>query len=151
MSLLHEIQAAVLQEGSDLGPILLKLRLLAARIGSQPLAEWVRHESEGYARDAHLPDYRFIPVSYSASFSGPFGSGINNAPISPSIVKKIAGEHWVRYQMRESIAAVDDLLANAEAGGDLGINAADLILLFQGKVYPDYACNAVKGCDLAPV
>jgi hypothetical protein len=57
MSLLHEIQAAVLQEGADLGPILLRLRLLAARIGSQPLAEWVRHESEGYPRDAELPDF----------------------------------------------------------------------------------------------
>lgn len=145
MSLLHEIQAAVLQEGSDLGPILLKLRLLAARIGSQPLAEWVRHESEGYPRDAELPDYRFIPVSYTANFSGPFGSGIQNAPISPYLVKKFAGEHWVRYGMRESIAAVDDLLANAEDGGHLGIDAADLILMLQGKVYADYACNSVTG------
>ena len=145
MSLLHEIQTAVCEEGSDLGPILLKLRLLAARIGSQPLAEWVRHESEGYSRRAELPDYRFIPVSYTASFSGPFGSGIKNAPISPYLVQKFAGEHWVRYPMRESIAAVDDLLATTESGGDLGINAADLILLLQGKVYPDYACNAVNG------
>lgn len=145
MSLLHEIQAAVLQDGSDLGPILLKLRLLAARIGSQPLAEWVRHESEGYPRDAELPDYRFIPVSYTANFSGPFGSGIKNAPISPYLVKKFAGEHWVRYEMRESIAAVDDLLANDKNGGRLGIDAADLILLLQGKVYEDYACNSVTG------
>lgn len=145
MSLLHEIQAAVLQDGADLGPILLKLRLLAARIGSQPLAEWVRHESEGYPRDAELPDYRFIPVSYTANFSGPFGSGIKNAPISPYLVKKFAGEHWVRYKMRESIAAVDDLLANAENGGHLGIDAADLILLLQGQVYEGYACNSVTG------
>jgi hypothetical protein len=47
MSLLHDIQSAVLEEGADLGPILLKLRLLAALLGSQPLADWVRHESEG--------------------------------------------------------------------------------------------------------
>lgn len=145
MSLLHEIQSAVLQEGSDLGPILLRLRLLAARIGSQPLAEWVRHESEGYPRDAELPDYRYIPINYTASFSGPFGSGINNAPISPYLVKKFAGEHWVRHGMRESIAAVDDLLATAEGGGNLEINAGDLILLLHGKVYPDYACNSVTG------
>lgn len=145
MSLLHEIQAAVLQDGSDLGPILLRLRLLAARIGSQPLAEWVRHESEGYPDGAELPDYRYIPVSYTANFSGPFGSGIKNAPISPYLIKKFAGDHWVRHEMRESIAAVDDLLASAEDGGHLGVNAADLILLLQGKVYPDYACNSVTG------
>jgi hypothetical protein len=47
--------------------------------------------------------------------------------------------------MRESIAAVDDLVATAQEGGNLGINAADLILLLQGKVYADYACNSVDG------
>lgn len=145
MSLLQEIQAAILKEGSDLGPILLRLRLLAARIGSQPLAEWVHHESEGYPRDAELPDYRFISVSYTADFSGPFGSGIKNAPISPYLVKKFAGKHWVRYEMRDSIATVDDLLGSTENGRHLGINAADLIILLQGKVYRDYACNSVTG------
>ena len=57
------------KRGRRLGQVLLRLRLLAARIGSQPLAEWVRHESEGYPHDAELPDYRFIPVSYTANFS----------------------------------------------------------------------------------
>jgi hypothetical protein len=145
MSLLHEIQAAVLQDDADLGPILLKLRLLAARLGSQPLADWVKHESEGYPSDATLPDYRIIGVSYTASFSGPFGSGIRNAPISPYLIEKFAGKSWVRYEMRQSIAAVDDLLGSSSKGGSLGINAANLILLLQGKVYPDYACNEVTG------
>ena len=76
MSLLHDIQAAVLQEGADLGPILLKVRLLAAQLGSQPLADWVKHESEGYPSETPVPDYRIIQVTYTATFSGPFGSGI---------------------------------------------------------------------------
>ncbi|HHO2160283.1 hypothetical protein GOY18_13120 [Aeromonas hydrophila] len=145
MGLLHEIQAAILQDGADLGPILLKLRLLAARIGSQPLAEWVRHESEGYPHNAEIPDYRFIPVTYTANFSGPFGSGIKNAPISSYLVTRLAGKQWVRYEMRESIAAVDDLLAEDRDGSSIGINASDLIHLFQGNVYPDYECNSVTG------
>ena len=144
MSLLHEIQTSVLQDGSDLGPILLKLRLLAARLGSQPLADWIKHESEGYPKDADVPDYRTIQVTYTATFSGPFGSGIQNAPIAPYLVEKFAGKHWVRYEMRESIAAVDDMLSSSEKG-EFGINAANLILLLQGKVYPDYACNSVTG------
>lgn len=145
LGLLQDIQTAVVQDEVELGPILLKLRLLAARIGSQPLAEWVRHESEGYPRDAELPAYRIVPVSYTATFSGPFGSGINNAPISPMLIEKYAGKKWVQHEMRESIAAVDDLLASSDKGGSLGINAADLILVLQGKVYADYACNAVNG------
>lgn len=145
MSLLHDIQAAVLQDDADLGPILLKLRLLAARLGSQPLAEWVKHESEGYPADAELPEYRILGVSYTANFSGPFGSGIQNAPISPYLIEKFAWKSWIRYEMRQSIAAVDDLLSSSTKGGSLGINAANLILLLQGNVYPDYACNSVSG------
>ncbi|MER1968332.1 hypothetical protein [Castellaniella sp. GW247-6E4] len=145
MSLLHEIQASILQEGSELGPVLLRLRLLAARIGSQPLAEWVKYESEGYPPDVELPDYRFISVSYTGTFLGPFGSGIKNAPIASYLVKEFAGERWVHYGIRGSIAAVDDLLASSDNGGELGIDASNLPLLLQGKVYPDYSCNSVTG------
>ncbi|HWQ89015.1 MAG TPA: hypothetical protein VN374_03475 [Desulfitobacteriaceae bacterium] len=145
MILLHDIQAAVLREGSDLGPILLKLRLLAARLESQPLADWIKHESEGYPGDADIPDYRIIGVCYIANFSGPFGSGIQNAPISPYLIDKFAGKQWVQYKMRESIAAVDDLLFSSKKRGSLVIDTANLIHLLQGKVYPDYACNSVIG------
>lgn len=81
MSLLHEIQTSVVQEGANLGSVLLKLRLLAARLGSEPLGEWIKHESEGYPRDAEIPSYRVIGISYRGTFSGPFGSGIRNAQI----------------------------------------------------------------------
>jgi AbiTii-like protein len=46
MSLLREIQAAVIQEDTEIGPILLKLRLLASRLGSAPLEEWVKHDQK---------------------------------------------------------------------------------------------------------
>lgn len=145
MGLLAEIQSAVLQDQSDIAPILLKLRMLAARLGSQPLAEWVKHESEGYPSGVEVPDYRILGVSYRATFSGPFGAGINNAPISPYLIEKFAGKSWTRYEMRQSIAAVDELLSSSEKGGALQIEASNLILLLQGNVYEDYACNSVTG------
>lgn len=145
MGLLSDIQRAVLQDQSDIAPILLKLRMLAARLGSQPLADWVKHESQGYPLGVDVPDYRILGVGYTGTFSGPFGSGIKNAPISPYLIEKFAGKQWTHYEMRESIAAVDDLLSNSKEGGTLTIGAANLILLLQGKVYPDFACNAVTG------
>lgn len=48
MGLLSEIQASLMQQGQEIGPILLKLRFLASRLRSGPLEEWVKHESEGY-------------------------------------------------------------------------------------------------------
>lgn len=146
MSLLYDIQSAVLNEGADLGPILLKVRLLAARLGSQPLADWVKYESEGYPTESAVPDYRIIPVTYTGTFSGPFGSGINNAPIPSLLIEKFAGEKWTHYEMRQSIAAVDHLLASvAKGNGGLSLDASNLILRLQGELYPGYACNSVAG------
>lgn len=145
MSLLHQIQESVVQDGSSLGPILLKLRLLAARLGSNDLEEWVKHESEGYPQDAMLPDYRIVGVTYKGTFSGPFGSGIKNAPIPPILIKKFANDSWNNYSVRESIAAVDELVKVSVNGGSLGINASNLILLLQGNIYKGYACNDISG------
>lgn len=145
MSLLQQIQESVVEEGSDLGSILLKLRLLAARLGSDILEEWVKHESEGYPRDAEVPSYRIVGVTYRGTFSGPFGSGINNAQIPAYLVEKYAGDSWTKYEVRESIAAVDAMVKKSADGESLGIDASNLILLLQGKVYEGYACNDVSG------
>ncbi len=145
MLLLNQIQESVVQEGCDLGSVLLKLRLLAARLGSDVLEEWVKHESEGYPKDAEVPSYRVIRVSYKGTFSGPFGSGIKNAPIPPYLIEKFAGESWTHYKIRESIAAVDGLVRSSTDGGSLGIDASNLILLLQGKIYEDCACNDISG------
>lgn len=145
MSLLQQIQESVVQEGSDLGSILLKLRLLAARLGSDTLEEWVKHESEGYPKDAEVPPYRIVGVTYRGTFSGSFGSGINNAQIPQYLIEKHAGESWTKYEVRESIAAVDEMVKKSSDGGTLGIDASNLILLLQGKIYEGYACNDVSG------
>lgn len=145
MSLLHQIQESVVQEGSDLGSILLKLRLLAARLGSDILEEWVKHESEGYPDTAEIPSYRIAGITYKGSFSGPFGSGIQNAPIPPYLIEKFASSSWTNYEIRESISAIEELIRISAENGDLGIDASNLILLLQGKIYEGYSCNEVKG------
>ncbi|WP_133612482.1 AbiTii domain-containing protein [Dongia mobilis] len=143
MSLLSEIQASILDSKSAIAPILLKLRFLASRLGSTQLEVWVKHESEGYPSEAPVPDYRKLGISYYGTFSGPFGSGISNAPIPPYLIEKIAGKAWAASEMRESIAAVDDLVR----GDDdvIEIDASNLMLLLQGKVYRNYSCNSVTG------
>jgi hypothetical protein len=72
MTLLEEIQSALIADG-PLSPIILKLRLLGARLGVPALGDWIRHESDGYPEETAVPQYRKIPVSYIASFAGPLG------------------------------------------------------------------------------
>ncbi len=146
MSLLREIQAALMEDCQAISPILLKLRYLASRLGAVPLEKWVKYESEGYPPEAELPDYRKLGVSYSATFSGPFGSAIKNAPIPSALIQQIAGENWNSFQMRQSVAVIDDLIARGDkSDGVLHIDSSNLIFLLQGKVYEGYACNSVTG------
>lgn len=143
VSLLREIQASILDPNCEIGPILLKLRFLASRLGSTQLEEWVKYESEGYPTDVEVPEYRKIGVSYLGTFFGSFHSEIQNAPIPPYLIEKFAGKGWTKRAIRESIAAIDELASHE--GGVIHIDASDLILMLQGKVYPDYACNSVIG------
>lgn len=146
MTLLHEIQTSLMQEGTGIGPILLKLRFLASRLGSDLLEDWVKHEVGGYPEDVPVPDYRKMRVSYTAGFNGPYGSAINNAPIPSCLIEKFAGRQWTIHEERQSVAAIDDLIQFSKGkGGRLNIDASDLILLLQGNVYPGYACNSVAG------
>jgi hypothetical protein len=143
VSILHEIQAAVLDEKVELASVLLKLRFLASRLGSEPLEDWVKYETEGYPKDVEVPEYRRLSIQYRGTWSGPFGSGIQNAPIPPYLIEKYASKAWTEMQMRESVAAVDDLASKTE--GSIGIDASNLILALQGKVYQDWACTSVTG------
>jgi hypothetical protein len=144
MSFLREIQAA-LCDNKELGSILLKLRLLASRLGSDVLEDWVKQESDGYPRDAEIPDYRKIGVDYKATFSGPFGARITDAPIPSHLIAKIAGDRWLTFEMRDGMGAIDDLLANGESDVLHLTYTSNLILLLQGNVYEGYACNSVSG------
>ena len=144
MGLLYEIQESVVQDGANLGSVLLKLRLLAARLGSDVLEEWVKHEAEGYPENTEVPPYRMAGVSFTGTFLGPFNAQITNAPIPPYLVEKFAGEKWVKINVRESIAAIDDMVKRCAADGSaFGIDASNLILLLQGKIYPNYTCASV--------
>lgn len=143
MSILREIQDAVLSDEAALSTILLKVRFLASRLGSEALEDWVKYETEGYPRDVEVPEYRIVTVSYKGTWSGPFGSGIRNAPIPPYLIEKHAGKDWTHRKVRESIAGVEELTKTKY--GTLEIDASNLILMLQGNVYADMACNSISG------
>ncbi len=146
MKLLQGILSSLLDDKTDVSVVLLRLRALAAQLGSRPLDDWIKYESQGYPIEADLPPYRIVPVSYKATFSGPMGSVLTNAPIPLGLIDKFAGESWTRKEIRDSIASVNELARpNKDGDTTLQFDAADLILLLQGKVYELYSCNSVTG------
>jgi hypothetical protein len=114
VSLLREIQAAVIEPDSKVG----MLRLLASRLGSHPLEEWVKHESEGYPKGIPVPEYRKLGASYTGTFTDGVRT-MNNAPIPTHLIEKFAGKAWTEYEIRASVAAVEDVASDQEGGGIL--------------------------------
>lgn len=141
MGALEDLQMELASE-KPIGSIILKLRLFTAKLGSNELETWVKHELEGYPQGDEVPDYRKLGMSFVGQFSGAFGSGIRNAPIPPHLIGQIAGENWKTHTMRYSAASIDTLIGEGEG---LSLDLSDLALLIQGKVYEDMACNQLVG------
>lgn len=144
MDLIQSIQDDLIERTSSVGPILLKMRLLAAQLGSDAMEEWVHHESTGYPQHSDVPDYRKLPVRYTGTYSGPGHIFRNEIP--PRFVQTVAGERWMRYEFRQSIVEVDELIrAHREQDCDIMVEASDLALLLGRKVYQRMECIATTG------
>ena len=138
MSLLREIQNSLMDQNPDIGSILMKLRYLASRMESDPLANWVRFESEGYPNNAEIPDYRIIGVSYTVSTR----SGIQDASVPTRLVMKTLGDHCGNHKCHQSVAAINRIVSKAKDGCKFRIDASDLIPALQEEIYPDdLICN----------
>lgn len=142
MSLLYDIQKDIVETNGPLGPSLMKLRLLASKLGSNDLEMWVKYESEGYPDTVSTPDYRNIELSYFGDFMSAHWKA-TKSPIPTYLIRKHCGVQWVNKEMRESISSIDELVLSAKAGQEIGIDCADLILLLQGKIYPEMNCLSV--------
>lgn len=145
MALLHDIQAELLDSKSVIGPILLKLRFLAAKLGSDVLEDWVKYETEGYPKDVEVPEYRKASVIYHGTFTNGYQT-VNNVQIPEYIIRKEAGENWLTISLRESIAVIDSLVTAEKPGqgGKFGISAGNLIPLLNGKVYEGMGAVSVQ-------
>ena len=145
--LLSQIQRSLLEEKLDVAPLLLKVRFLANRLGSEILERWVRYEAEGYPDEAEVPDFRKTAIAFTGHFSGAFGSGLRNAPIPNDIIEEIVGKQVTIFEIRQSIAEIDDLIVRSREDKSAKVHlpeANNLIRLLQGKIYPDYICNQVR-------
>jgi hypothetical protein len=66
--MLEDIQDAAVDASSNLATLLRKCKVLAARLGSQPLEDWLLWESNGYPDDVPVPDYRICRLNFKALF-----------------------------------------------------------------------------------
>ena len=137
MVLLHDIQAALLNDKIGVGSILLKLRFLASKLNADILEEWVQHETEGYPIDARIPDYRIAQITYTGTFSDVVKQ-ITNVSIPGHLIEKFAGKEWVRFEIRDGLPVIDSQLENNSENGHFAIDSSNLKLTLQDKNLQGY-------------
>jgi len=144
MPLLDEIESAALDSASDLGAILRRCKVLAVRLGSKPLEEWLLWESNGYPPNAELPDYRVWALTIKGHFAGPFGSGLRNAPIPSICIPEDIRESMTTFKCRQSVSSLEQLLTSTETGV-LHADYSDLSVLLGMGVYEGSNCIQAWG------
>ncbi len=143
MTLLEDIQNSAVDAKSDLGTLLRRCKLLAARLGSQPLEDWLIWESNGYPDDVQVPDYRIWRLEIRGTFAGWGGSSLRNVPIPYASLPERARESYQNYKCRQSIATIEAMLTKAKEG-ILYTDTADLMLFLGQNVYQGMNCIEVK-------
>lgn len=59
---INELIDAITDPDSKLGDILLKVKVVAHKLGNQGLKDWVERELEGYGEEDEVPAYRLVPA-----------------------------------------------------------------------------------------
>lgn len=145
MTLIQEIQTELLDPAASIGPILLKLRYLADRLGSDILEEWVKYETEGYPEGVDVPDYWQAQVTYRGTFVN-IVQQLKDVPIPNALIESVAGPHWTKFAIRDSIAVIDTIVAgDAKDLQNYGVSGGNLMLALRGKVYPDHEPISISG------
>ena len=114
-NLLQEIQREAISSTTPLSDVLRKCLLLAHRIGSEDLKDWVSHELNGYPKEAGVPDYRRDPQPVVfADYFGPMLRA-NEQQVPYSFIDEEL-KPWLPIEIREGISSVVALQKAVDAG-----------------------------------
>ena len=144
MSLLLEIQNAAVDSHSDLASLLRRCKVLAARLDSRPLENWLLWEANGYPDEVPLPDYRIWAVQWKGHFSGYFGSALRNAPIPSACLPPDLGEAISHFHCCHSIAAIESLLVDKQ-NQVMNVSNPHVAVVIGRSLYTDMNCMQAWG------
>lgn len=142
MSLLREIQDAAVSSKTRVSDLLRRCKILAARLKSEELAQWVEHELNGYpSRDA-LPDYRVVnKVQSRGNFVGYANSQLNGAPIPYGCLPEKYRD-WARTEYMNAGISTYERLMDKDGGDGMFTSPwpADLTASVSEGIYQHMNC-----------
>src|ERR1035437_4319795 len=119
MSLLEDIQAAATDQNVSVSSMLRKCQILAARLHSEPLREWVAHELNGYPDEVTLPMYRGpFRGELKADVLGFCGGGYKNVGVPTSNIPAEVREKVLSMSFYQGVGMLENLVADAVRTGE---------------------------------
>jgi hypothetical protein len=141
MTLLREIQNDLANATVDVASVLMKCKILAVRLGSAELSQWLDHELNGYPQAQTLPGYRMLPVVHYASFVSVAWKAERQV-IPLQAVPENYREAFRTLKFRDGIAKAASFAR--EKRGAM-VPRQELSFALQGIMYPDMHCYSVWG------
>lgn len=138
MNLLEDIQNDAIDASSDLGSMLRKCKVLAARLNSIEFDDWIVCESNGYPDNVTIPEYRIWSLIVKGNFLGPFSS-LNDHIIPIAMLPEEVQDHYNAYEFKMSIGSVESLILKNE-GEMVIISTNDLALSLGSSILRNMNC-----------
>ena len=137
--LLTQLQSDILNSAANLSDILRRAKVLASALGNTEFEQWVDAELNGYHDDVEPPSYRRSMAHNLGDFSGPFQSGLRNAPIPISALPKELERLYKEMVLYDGVGGLTSMAESSQESFRMGWSA-DAIAYTQGLSHPGLDC-----------
>ena len=140
VQLLRRINEGATNSQTPLGEVLRLCFRLGRLLNNKELSDWAKAEAGGYKSTDDLPDYRIFETEVLGTFSGPFGSGIKNAPIPKFFIEEEHRDILFKVHMTQSVGELERLAVGRPDTNSLTISwPGDVVMYYQRKsIYQGY-------------
>jgi len=109
---------------------------LGRLLSNKELSDWAKAEAGGYDSAKSLPDYRIFETEVLGTFSGPFGSSIQNTLIPKIFIEEGHRDTLFKAYMMESVGELERLAIGRADTNNLTIPwPGNVILYYQQKTF----------------
>jgi hypothetical protein len=146
VQLLRRINEGATDSHTPLGEVLRLCLRLGRLLNNKELSDWAKAEAGGYESINNLPDYRIFDTEVRGTFSGPFGSGIENAPIPKFHIEEEHRDILFKAYMTQPVGELERLAIGREDTNSLTIPwSGNVIMYYQQKaIYQGYILVAAE-------
>jgi hypothetical protein len=142
MTLLRQIQQAVLDPNTDITTVLRQTRVLAARLKNREFEEWVGHELNGYPDKGTLPSYRILRIEAKAHLV--FGwQQLTGATVMPSRLPEQYRDWATTAYLTRPISEYASLVHSCDTNRSSALEASwpqELAVKYGGAGYNEAQC-----------